>query len=227
MQRNAKVDDDEVETVKAVHIYYCPVFIDGTQYSARMVVKEYYQGAQVINELHLYNVMLKKRHQTNTLSQDGTPHMRSDASIHYKVSDLIHNTQELDQINFSKIAVDTKGNRYYDHKLTQIEKEHLLDLSAVSSTESANKVPISDIKDKRLLNIIQTNSKENANKIKLATGWERGADGKWRYKVTEIELLDGSGIPHTQSADFIPTSNNSITLAKLLKGVKKNNSSED
>ena len=94
-------------------------------------------------------------------------------------------------------------------------------MSAVSSTESANKVPISGIKDKRLLNIIQTNSKENAKKIKLATDWERGADGKWRYEVTEIELLDGSGIPHTQSADFIPTSNNSITLAKLLKGVKK------
>jgi hypothetical protein len=167
MQRNAKVDDDEVETVKAVHIYYCPVFIDGTQYSARMVVKEYYQGAQVINELHLYNVMLKKRHQTNTLSQDGTPHMRSDASIHYKVSDLIHNTQELDQINFSKIAVDTKGNRYYDHKLTQIVKEHLLDLSAVSSTESTNKVPISGIIDKRLLNIIQTNSKKMPIKSSL------------------------------------------------------------
>lgn len=105
---DAMVNDDEVETVKAVHIYYCPVFIDGTQYSARMVVKEYYQGSQVINELHLYNVMLKKRHQTNTLSQDGTPHMRSDASIHYKVSDLIHNTQELAQINFSKI-VDANG----------------------------------------------------------------------------------------------------------------------
>jgi hypothetical protein len=63
--------------------------------------------------------------------------------------------------------------------------------------------------------------------VRMATGWERGADGKWRYKVTEIELLDGSGIPHTQSADFIPTSNNSITLTKLLKGVKKNNSSKD
>lgn len=46
----------------------------------------------------MYNVMLKKRHQTNTLSQDSTPHMRSDASIHYKVSDLIHNTQERKQI---------------------------------------------------------------------------------------------------------------------------------
>ena len=86
MQRNAKVDDDEVETVKTVHIYYCPVFIDVTQHSARMVVKEYYQGAQVINELHLYNVMLKKRHQTNTLSQDGTPHMRSDAQYITKLA---------------------------------------------------------------------------------------------------------------------------------------------
>lgn len=80
------------------------------------------------------------------------------------------------------------GSRYYDHKLTQIEKGHLLDLSAVSSTESANKVPISDIKDKRLLDIIQTNSKENAKKIKLATGWERGADGKWRYEVPDVEV---------------------------------------
>ena len=172
---DAKVDDDEVETVKAVHIYYCPVFIDGTQYSARMVVKEYYQGSQVINELHLYNVMLKKRHQTNTLSQDGTPHMRSDASIHYKVSDLIHNTQELDQINFSKIAVDTKGNRYYDHNLTAIEKGKLIDIanneqSAVASgfgtTPDTKSTTNSQRKCRELLSILQT----NASKIVDANG---------------------------------------------------------
>ena len=172
---DAKVDDDEVETVKAVHIYYCPVFIDGTQYSARMVVKEYYQGSQVINELHLYNVMLKKRHQTNTLSQDGTPHMRSDASIHYKISDLIHNTQKLDQINFSKIAVDTKGNRYYDHNLTAIEKGKLIDIanneqSAVASgfgtTPDTKSTTNSQRKCRELLSILQT----NASKIVDANG---------------------------------------------------------
>ena len=47
------------------------------------------------------------------------------------------------------------------------------------------------------------------------------------YEVTEIELLDGHWITHTQSADFIPTSNNSITATKLLKGVKKNSSNEE
>ena len=39
----------------------------------------------------------------------------------------------------------------------------------------------------------------------------------YSYEVTEIELLEGfSGTPHTQSADFVPTSNNSISAAKLL-----------
>lgn len=43
----------------------------------------------------------------------------------------------------------------------------------------------------------------------------------YSYEVTEIELLDGHWITHTQSADFIPTSNNSITATKLLKGLRK------
>ena len=45
----------------------------------------------------------------------------------------------------------------------------------------------------------------------------------YSYEVTEIELLEGfSGTPHTQGADSVPTSNNSITAANLLKGVKNN-----
>ena len=47
----------------------------------------------------------------------------------------------------------------------------------------------------------------------------------YSYEVTEIELLEG-----THGNDISPlhrTTNNSITIAKLLKGVKKNNSSED
>ncbi|MBQ6069480.1 MAG: hypothetical protein IJK84_08260 [Bacteroidales bacterium] len=44
----------------------------------------------------------------------------------------------------------------------------------------------------------------------------------YSYEVTEIELLEGfSGTPHTQSADFVPTSNNSISAAKLLKNIEK------
>ena len=97
----------------------------------------------------------------------------------------------------SVISNRKDGSRYYDHKLTQIEKGRLLDLSAVSSTESANKAPISDIKDKRLLDILQINSKENAKKIKLATGWERGADGKWRYEIGDAKIKDTKDVGGT------------------------------
>jgi hypothetical protein len=33
-------------------------------------------------------------------------------------------------------------------------------------------------------------TKEQRQKIKLATGWERGADGKWRYEMPDIEIND-------------------------------------
>jgi hypothetical protein len=116
------------------------------------------------------------------------------------------------------IAIDNEGNRYYDHKLTRIEKTKLIDLvnqsvynsalSGLSSTvelggansespatkvgENAINPPISDYKDKRLIWILQTNDKENARKIKFATGWERGADGKWRYEIPDFELTDNA-----------------------------------
>lgn len=43
----------------------------------------------------------------------------------------------------------------------------------------------------------------------------------YSYEVTEIELLEGSEISHTeQSAEHIPTTNNSISAAKLLKNIE-------
>ena len=45
----------------------------------------------------------------------------------------------------------------------------------------------------------------------------------YSYEVTEIELLEGSEISHTEStAEHIPTTNNSISAAKLLKNVEPN-----
>lgn len=55
------------------------------------------------------------------------------------------------------VAVSRNGNRYYDHKLTKIEKGNLLSLlDRVSTTgASESKSPLSDIDDKRLLQILQ------------------------------------------------------------------------
>ena len=136
------------------------------------------------------------------------------------------------------VVANIDGKRYYDHKLTDIEKGNLIDLinkapdSASNSTSSESsaksgeissdpiRIPnlnqeqktifaesgdvtnpienpqsdagkqttLSDIKDKRLLDILQTSDKENAKRIKLATGWERGADGKWRYEIPDFDI---------------------------------------
>ena len=105
------------------------------------------------------------------------------------------------------VAVDKDGNRYYDHKLTHIEKGTLVDnlnglLNSVAANQSSSfmggfgttpgtkptTANLSYVKDKKLLSILQTNEKENAKKIKMATGWERGADGKWRYEVEDFEV---------------------------------------
>lgn len=109
----------------------------------------------------------------------------------------------------STIAVDNKGNRYYDHKLTSIEKGKLLDqindqaaknigfgtTPGTKPTTENGFTPTGDApipsytksKDTRLVSLLQTNDQENARKIKLATGWERGADGKWRYETPDFE----------------------------------------
>lgn len=109
----------------------------------------------------------------------------------------------------STIAVDNKGNRYYDHKLTSIEKGKLLDQindqaaknvgfgttpgtkpttdNGFTQTGDAPIPSYTKSKDTRLVSLLQTNDQENARKIKLATGWERGADGKWRYETPDFE----------------------------------------
>ncbi len=71
----------------------------------------------------------------------------------------------------STVAVDKNGNRYYDHKLTHIEKGKLLDLinSQAAYDNGFGTTPgtkpttemFSDYKDKVLLSILQDNSEEN------------------------------------------------------------------
>ena len=64
-----------------------------------------------------------------------------------------------------------------------------------------------------------------ATKIELLGGQSGSPESLPRNSnnsISEIELMEGfSGTPHTQSADFVPTSNNSISAAKLLKNVEK------
>ena len=134
------------------------------------------------------------------------------ARYHYYVCGL--KIGDTDYTVKAVVAEQNNGNRYYDHKLTEIEKGKLLDElaqlnqtspSGLSSTGELEETeqsrpaasrggtqssPVSKYKDTRLMSILQTNDIENAKKIKLATGWERGADGKWRYETPDFSFKE-------------------------------------
>ena len=134
------------------------------------------------------------------------------ARYHYYVCGL--KIGDTDYTVKAVVAEQNNGNRYYDHKLTEIEKGKLLDElaqlnqtspSGLSSTGELEETeqsrpaasrggtqssPVSKYKDTRLMSILQTDDIENAQKIKLATGWERGADGKWRYETPDFSFKE-------------------------------------
>ena len=90
-----------------------------------------------------------------------------------------------------KVVIGVKGdNKYYDLRLTQIEKGKLIDnLNGLSNSVAENQNADSSAgKDTKLISILRINEEENARKIKLATGWERGADGKWRYETDDVKV---------------------------------------
>ena len=77
----------------------------------------------------------------------------------------------------------------------------------------------------RLYGCVDIDGKDYRVKTTLKRYNDKNTPNKaYSYEVTEIELLEGlSGTSHTQSADSVPTSNNSITAANLLNNVQTSN----
>lgn len=60
------------------------------------------------------------------------------------------------------IANGYNGEKYYDHRLTQIEKGELISLAAAMQNHGSEiNSPLSDIKDKRLISILQENNEKD------------------------------------------------------------------
>ena len=99
------VAEDETGT-KNIHLFYCPVNIDGKQYSARLVVKEYEKGNFVVDQMNLYNTQLREEKGTDKtpIQQNMPPTVLSSVPSAYKVKVLFHNTQEYDRYFFWKFA---------------------------------------------------------------------------------------------------------------------------
>jgi hypothetical protein len=97
---NIPVAADEVGHTHSVSVMYVPVNINGTQYSARLIIKELENKGVVLEELSLYNVSIHKEKSSavqplNASNEVGG--ITAKPYSYYKVKDLIHNSQEEDK----------------------------------------------------------------------------------------------------------------------------------
>ena len=97
---NIPVAENEVGHTRSVSVMYVPINVNGTQYSARLVVKELENKGKVLEELSLYNVSMHKEKNSavqplNASNEVGG--ITAEPNSYYKVKDLIHNSQKIDK----------------------------------------------------------------------------------------------------------------------------------
>ena len=144
--------------------------------------------------------------------------------------------REIGDINISGTSIEkylskkaVKKSENEDVHLVALRKLPSIIENSIVGEIHADKKGDTNIKDVvRLFGCLQLNGKLYRVKTTVKRYSDRkNIDKAYSYEITKIELLEGTGAPHTQSADFAPTSNNSISVAKLLQGVKKSNSNEE
>lgn len=109
------IAEDEIGKTNSVGIYYVPVNVNGTQYSARLVIKELVNRGRVLDELSLYNVSMHKEKGSQRKQLNAPTELGSDITnlkTAYKVKDLIHNSQTVDK-EILGIDAETLFNKTY------------------------------------------------------------------------------------------------------------------
>ena len=98
------------DTIEKCEIYYCPVNIDGVQYSARLVVNQHKNRGFVLDDYQLYDLRTKEKSGAvsqatgqNALTSLSAPDSR------YKVKDLIWNNKESDK---NLIGINNQQTRF-------------------------------------------------------------------------------------------------------------------
>ena len=133
---NIPVSPDEIGKTHKVEIYYCPVKIDDKQFSVRLVVKQYENRGNILDDFQMYDLAAKQK-KSDVLSQGTgdnslTPLLTSDSQ--YKVRDLIHNLQEQD-----KKVIGISENTLYRQSSTPIEaRQHSQEVMKTNVDELAD-----------------------------------------------------------------------------------------
>lgn len=114
----------------------------------------------------------------------------------------------------ASVGISTTGDKYYDHKLTKIEKGDLLEMtSRLSSAEISNQSPLSKVNDKRLLQILQDAQGESDQQIH---------SNNFKRWFGNSKVVDESGKPlivyHGSNADFTVFDKAKIAIDNLGTG---------
>lgn len=119
--------------------------------------------------------------------------------------------KEMDSKYQNLMGIRKQLNELRSGKVADGERYSLIGKKGAANLDHAEEVSI------RLDNLSVARQMEEAKKdakaIKMATGWERGADGKWRYEIPDAKLSDMIDI------DGIPTQLTENVIAPLVRDV--------
>ena len=113
------VDENEQGHTHKIEVYYCPVNIDGSQYSARLVVKQYENRGCVLEDFQLYDLHARQEKTGASYAVRGDKALTPTSApvFSYKVKDLIHSTQENDikllGLDENKLKFSVREDRDY------------------------------------------------------------------------------------------------------------------
>lgn len=115
----------------------------------------------------------------------------------YGVSMFENDKYRVEDVNRTNVIVDTNGDFHVIDAYVSLADESLYKEEPMYSfvgRSGAQRLDMADRAMTRLNNLHVAREMEEQGKdakaVKMATGWERGKDGKWRYEIAEASMED-------------------------------------
>lgn len=183
--------------VKKVHRFYAPLSIDGDTYSVVLTVKEFQNGVLLVDAkspMKLYHHRLVKKMlpvQRGSVALQESHESDPGSISSYSLRELLENVKDNDGIPYFQSAYHGTPHRFKAIKVLDTYYQFLgeqgaanLDRAEEASTRLDNLAVAREMED----------AGRDAKTVKLATGWERGADGKWRYEIPDGKIRADAGL---------------------------------